>query len=66
MLVGESPRTVVENRNLPSVNKTTTRSPVQLELAALRTRNGLASEGKSLVCSLGSRKLDEAVASIAV
>lgn len=51
--------------NSPSVNETTTRSPIKLELTTLRARNGLASESERLVGSLGGRELDEAVAGVA-
>ena len=49
---------------LPAINKTATRSPVQLE-DTLRVGDRSAVQSKSLLSSLGGGKLNEAVASIA-
>lgn len=50
---------------LPAVHKSTTRSPVQLELARA-VGHGSAVETKSLGSSIRGLKLDKAVASVAI
>lgn len=57
-------RNRIKCENIPSVNKTAARSPVQLELLSLTARHGRASEGESLVGSVGVGELDEAITSV--
>lgn len=51
--------------NIPTINQTTTRSPVQLVVLVLGAVNGGASKAQSLGGSLGRGELDEAVAGVA-
>lgn len=50
--------------NEPSVNQSTARSPVQLEVSTIGTRNRSAVESQGLVGGLGGGELDKAVAGV--
>lgn len=54
-----------KEKYIPTVDKTTSGSPVQLEDLAGSALDGGAGEGESLGSGLGSKELDEAVASVA-
>lgn len=51
---------------IPTINKTTARSPVELELFVLGALDGGASETESLGSSLGGGELGEAVTGVTV